>query len=152
MRPGPATRAAFVRGFLLGGMTASARHDSARRSAAFAKARCRIRDLAITYLQPPRMASDLSCSEEHDGGGGRNARATSPRLRALSGVPPAIHPRESPAAAGSAAIIRKPRNSHVSLQPLSARSSFVATQKESALVKKLWRMSFPCGRRRKTKS
>src|ERR1700731_1640999 len=75
-----------------------------------------------------------------EGGGGRNARATTPRSRALSGVPPAIPPRESLAAAGSAAIIRKPRNSHVSLHPLSARSPFVAIQKECAVVQKLWRM------------
>jgi hypothetical protein len=64
--------------------------------------------------------------------------------------PPAIHPRESPAAAGSAAIIPKPWNSHVSLHSLSARSSSLATQKESAVVKKLWRMCLPCGRLRKT--
>ena len=87
-----------------------------------------------------------------EGGGGRNARATSPRLRALSGVPPAIHPRESPAAAGSAAIIRKPRNSHVSLSTLSARSLRLARQKTSLVVQKLWTMIFFCGRRRKNKS
>ena len=36
-----------------------------------------------------------------------NARATSSRFRAFLECPPAIHPRESPAAAGSAAIIRR---------------------------------------------
>jgi hypothetical protein len=59
-----------------------------------------------------RLASGPVCSllqkaKEQIGGGGRNARATSTRLRAFLDFPPAIHPRESPAAAGSAAIIRQ---------------------------------------------
>jgi hypothetical protein len=47
---------------------------------------------------------------------------SSSRLRTFSGFPPAIHPRESPAAADSAAIIRQLRKLHVSLDPLSARN------------------------------
>jgi hypothetical protein len=46
-------------------------------------------------------------SQERDGGGGRNARATSRARARFLECPPAIHPRESPAAAGSAAIIRQ---------------------------------------------
>jgi hypothetical protein len=64
-------------------------------------------DLAIKDRQPLRWPAAPSCSEEQDfGGGGRNARATSSRSRAVLDDPPAIHPRESPAAAGSAAIIQ----------------------------------------------
>ena len=115
MRPGPATRAACSwfpvlpfspqgGGMMLLGPTAL------ERSAAFAKASCPCRDLAITSRQPLRWPAALSCSQlrrasSKNGGGGRNARATSPRSRAYLECPPAIHPRESPAAAGSAAII-----------------------------------------------
>jgi hypothetical protein len=55
----------------------------------------------------PAVASGPSCSEEQGGGGGRNARATSRACARFLECPPAIHPRESPAAAGSAAIIRQ---------------------------------------------
>jgi hypothetical protein len=41
------------------------------------------------------------------GGGGRNAQATSRAYARFLECPPAIHPRESPVAAGSAAIIRQ---------------------------------------------
>ncbi len=46
----------------------------------------------------------------------------------------------------------KLRNSHVSLNPLSATLLRPATQKTSALVQKLWTMRLPCGRPRKTKN
>jgi hypothetical protein len=46
----------------------------------------------------------------------------------------------------------KLRNSHVSLNPLSASLSRLATQKTCLLVKKLWTMRLPCGRPRKTKN
>jgi hypothetical protein len=44
------------------------------------------------------------------------------------------------------------RNSHVSLNPLSARLLRLATQKTSPLVQKLWTMCLPCGSPRKTKN
>jgi hypothetical protein len=112
----------------------------------------RIRHLTITNLQPPRLASGPICSVEQNGGGGRNARATS-RARARSlGSPPGNSPSRITAAAGSAAIIRQAQELHVSLQTLSARSLRPARQKPCIVVQKLWRMIFPCGRRRKTKN
>jgi len=147
MRPGPATRAASYVVSCLAEWPLQP--DSARRSAAFAKARCRSVTLGPRIDNRHGWPAAFPAPKSRRGGG-RNARATSPRLRALSGVPPAIHPRESPAAAGSAAIIRKPRNSHVSLPTLSARSLRLARQKTCAVVKKLWRMRLPCGRPRKT--
>jgi hypothetical protein len=53
------------------------------------------------------------------------------RLRAFSGFPPAIHPRESPAAAGLPQSFRKLRNSHVSLNSLSNR--LIATRNTKTL-------------------
>jgi len=46
----------------------------------------------------------------------------------------------------------KHRNSHVSLNPLSATSLRLATEKTSLLVQKLWTMCLPCGSPRKTKN
>ncbi len=46
----------------------------------------------------------------------------------------------------------KLRNSHVSVNPLSAELLRPATQKSCALVQKLWTMRLPCGRPRKTKN
>jgi hypothetical protein len=46
-------------------------------------------------------------SEESNGGVGRNALGNQFALAHFPGFPPAIHPRESPVAAGSAAIIRQ---------------------------------------------
>ena len=46
----------------------------------------------------------------------------------------------------------KLRNSHVSLNSLSARFSPLAIQKNCAVVQKLWRMRLPCGSRRKTEN
>jgi hypothetical protein len=85
------------------------------------------------------------------GGGGRNARATSTRFHVCLEDPPVIHPRKSPAAAGSAAITRRAQEPHVSLDPLSLTTVRHTTQKGTALVKKLWRMRVLCGRVRKTK-
>jgi hypothetical protein len=81
--------------------------NSARKECRICQSPLPIRHLAVSNLQPPRLASGPIRSAEQNGGGGRNARATS-RARARSlGAPPVIHPRESPAAAGSAAIIRQ---------------------------------------------
>ena len=46
----------------------------------------------------------------------------------------------------------KLRKLHVSLNPLSATLSRLATQKPCPLVKKLWTLCLPCGRPRKTKN
>jgi len=102
----------IARGFLFlpwsplgGGMTALARQPS-QRSAAFAKASCR----RVISRSPSRnrCGGQRSAPVRRTGvGGGRNARATRPRSRALPECPPEIHPRESPAAAGSAAIIQQ---------------------------------------------
>jgi hypothetical protein len=91
-------------------------------SAAFAKAGC-TRDLAITQRNRCGGRQPIP-THERDRGGGRNARATSTRSRASPECPPAIHPRESPAAAGPAAIIRQAQKTLTfSLQPLSVRTS-----------------------------
>ena len=59
---------------------------------------------------------------------------------ALLECPPEIRPRESPAAAGSAAIIRQAQEPHVSLNTLSGTLSRSAIQKAASLVKNLWTM------------
>jgi len=56
---------------------------------------------------PLRLASGPNPLQGEGWGGGRNARATSSRSRAVPECPPMIHPRESPAAASSAAIIQQ---------------------------------------------
>src|ERR1700678_4434136 len=111
MRRRPATRAASSVDPLTrlirhsrGGMTLLARQPS-RRKAAFAKASC-TRDLAITQRNRCGGRQPIP-THERDRGGGRNARETISRLHAFPECPPAIHPRESPAAAGPAAIIRQ---------------------------------------------
>jgi len=76
-----------------------------------------IRHLAMTKMQPLRRPAALFSlllpapkskrATSRVGGGGRNARATSRARARFLDDPPAIHPRESPVAAGSAAIIRQ---------------------------------------------
>jgi hypothetical protein len=98
------------------------------------------------------VASGPFLLHERDGGGGRNARATSTRLRAFPECPPAIHPRESPAAAGSAAIIRRAQERLTfSMKPLCSSLLRGATGNNLWLVQKLWTMRLPCGKTRKTK-
>lgn len=98
------------------------------------------------------VASDPPASQSKNGGGGRNARATSSRSRTFwKSSPPAIRFRESPAAAGLPQSSSKLKNSHVSLHPLSSTSFGAAIQKAASLVKKLWTITLPCGITRKTK-
>jgi hypothetical protein len=126
-------------------------HQRSRGSAAFAKAG-RTRDLAITKRN---RCGDRQPTPTHerDRGGGRNARATSSRSHAVPECPPAIHPRESPAAAGPAAIIRQAQKTLTfSLQPLSVTTPLPATKKQPALVRKLWTKSLACGNPRKTEN
>jgi hypothetical protein len=77
------------------------------RSAAFAKAGCRSVTLRSPICNRQGWPAALSCSEEQNGGSaatpGQPVRA---HARSLDS-PPAIHPRESPAAARSAAIIQQ---------------------------------------------
>lgn len=111
MRPeGQPPSSRIVRGFLpsprhrgRGAMTASARQRS-RRSAAFAEAVCRF-VISRSRLRN-RCGGQQPFLLARRGGGGRNARATSRAQRALLDVSPATRSHESPAAAGSAAIIR----------------------------------------------
>src|SRR5271165_2350456 len=91
-------------------------------SAAFAEASCRFMilrstNLAIEKISRSRTRNSCAgqqpfpapCSKESGAGWGRRPQrpGNQSRLRAFSGGPPTIHPRESPAAAGSAAIIRQ---------------------------------------------
>jgi hypothetical protein len=157
MRPGPATPAAssvdlptrLIR-HSRGGMMLLARQRS-RGSAAFAKAGC-TRDLATTMRNRCGGRQPIP-THERDRGGGRNARATSSRSHAFPICPPAIHPRESPAAAGPAAIIRQAQKTLTfSLHPLSARTPPPAMRKQPMLVRKLWTKCLPCGNPRKTQN
>jgi len=122
-----------------------------RGSAAFAKAGC-TRDLATTKRNRCGGRQPIP-THERDRGGGRNARATSSRSHAVPVCPPAIHPRESPAAAGPAAIIRQAQKTLTfSLHTLSVRTPPPAIKKRSTLVRKLWTKSLPCGNPRKTET
>ena len=97
------------------------------------------------------VASDPVLLRRADGGGGRNARTTSSRLRTFSGFPTGNSLsritgyrwlcRNHPASSGNFTfrwIHSQPETLHL------------ATQKLRHLVKKLWRMTLPCGRMRKT--
>ena len=133
-----------------GGMMLLARQRS-RGSAAFAKAGC-TRDLATTMRNRCGGRQPIP-THERDRGGGRNARATSSRSHAFLICPPAIHPRESPAAAGPAAIIRQAQKTLTfSLYPISARIPPPAIRKQPTLVRKLWTKCLPCGNPRKTEA
>jgi hypothetical protein len=111
-RPGPATRAASyvvscsALSPLSGGMTASARQRSKGVPPHLPKpvadpSPCDHESTTATVGQRP-------CPAPRSRMGRRPQRlGNQSRLRAFSGFPPAIHPRESPAAAGSAAIIRQ---------------------------------------------
>jgi len=91
-------------------------------------------------------------SQERDGGGGRNARATSRACARFLEVPRrfTLENRRLPLALPQSS--GKLRNSHVSLNPLSARLLRLAIQKTSPLVQNLWTMCLPCGSSRKTKN
>jgi hypothetical protein len=154
MRPGqPPDR--IVRGFLPAEspigveMTASARQRSNR----VPRLPTRVADPSSCDPESAlaTLASSCPCSEEH-GGEEAATPGNQSRSRAFSGFPPAIHSRESPLPLALPQSSGKLRNSHVSMHPLSARSSRTATQKPRTVVKKLWRMRLPCGSQRKTKN
>jgi len=92
-----------------GGMTASARQRSRPEratSAAFAEAGCRSARSRDRASATAATASDPFLFRRTVGEEAANTRATSGAHRALVRRSPTIHPRESSAAAGSAAIIR----------------------------------------------
>ena len=125
MRLRPATRAAFLRGFLRCLITAWRRNDrfgpaalalSRATSAAFAKASCpflisRSKDLAITNWQAcGGQRSVLFRAQRATNRWGREAAMPGQPValaRVFWNVPGDSPSRESPAAAGSAAIIRQ---------------------------------------------
>ena len=95
-------------------VTAERRNDrfsptAFRRNAAFAKASCNPRS-CDHERQPLRWPAGPLLFQER---GRRPQRPGNQSRIRVSGNPPAIHPRESPAAAGSAAIIRQTQDSHV---------------------------------------
>jgi hypothetical protein len=110
--------------------------------------------LATAALASGSFPARASRSEEQAarqvGGGGRNARATSRARARFLERPPATCFRLSPAPLALPQSSGELRNSHVSLNPLSARLLRLATQKPRPLVQKLWTTSLPCGSPRKT--
>jgi len=167
MRSGPATQTAFVRGFLLGLVTAWWRNDcfsrpALQKSAAFAEADCRfviVRSRTCNRCGGQRV---LSCSllpaqknKEQRAGWGRKA-ATPGQPVALARVFRyvlrrfTLESRRWPLALPQS--FGELRNSHVSLNQLSPTLLRLATQKSCVVVQKLWRMRLPCGRPRKTKN
>jgi hypothetical protein len=120
--------------------------------------------VAIAILQPRRhccgWSATLPCSrflaalasrpKSASGMGRRPQRpGNQSRSRALLKLSPAIHPRELPAAAGSAAIIRQAQNITSSLVPLSITFPHAATRDSISFVQKLWTLRLPCGSMRK---
>jgi hypothetical protein len=156
MRSGPATRTAFLRGFLLclsphgGGMIASARpHSSECR---ICQSELPIRHFAITNLRPLRWPAVLPAPRSKVGEEAATPGQPVALARVFWNVPRqfTLENRRLPLALPQS--FGKLRNSHVSLNPLSARLFGLATQKSSAVVQNLWRMRLPCGRLRKTKN
>lgn len=85
--------------------------------------------------------------------GGRNARVTATRSRALFDFPPRQFTLENcQSATGVTAIIVRQavRIATYSLHPLSGRMLRPAIKKHFPLVQKLWTMRLPCGRLRKS--
>lgn len=97
----------------------------------------------------PQIPAARSAPKSKRGGGRKPGQPVA--LSAFLEVSPATRSRESPAAASSAVVIRPSQEPHVSLNPLSVRSPFPATQKTTTFVKKLWTPGLPCGSPRKSK-
>ena len=87
------------------------------RGAACAEARLSTGDRAITNLEPLRCKQLCLALKSKTGGGGRNARATSLRLRAILEVPLGDSLSRITAAARSPQSSGRARNHHVSLKP-----------------------------------
>jgi hypothetical protein len=81
-------------------------------------------DLSITSLELGGRQQPLSPLPREQVGGGRNARAPVRARAHVRNIPRRIHPRESPVAAGPAAIIQQDSGTFTfSLPTLSARSA-----------------------------
>lgn len=72
-----------------------------------------------------------------------------PALTRVSGLPPAIHPREPPATAGFAVRPAGLKASRFRCHTLWGRTSRPATEKLRPVVKKLWTTKLLCGTLRK---
>ncbi len=148
----------IVRGFLLCLITAERRNDRfsptaiERSAAAFAKASCGSVTLRSRIDNRHGWPAALSCSEKQNGGGGRNAWATSRACARFLDSPRQFTLENHRLPLALPQSFGKLRNFHVSLQTLSARSLRPATGKSAVVVQKLWRIEHPCGRQRKTKN
>ena len=164
MRPGPATRTAFVRGFLLCLITAWRRNDRfspaslalfQATSVAFAKASC---PFVISRSRSGKLCGGqrpvpVRCSRATHRVGEEAAMPGQPVALARSLEVPRRFTLENhrlPLALPQS--FGKLRKLHVSLNPLSASLLRLATQKTSPVVQKLWTLRLPCGRPRKTKN
>ena len=102
----------IFRGFLLclshrggGAMTASA--NSARKECRFRRSQLPIRHLAITHPQPLRWPAARPAPRSKEGEKAATPGQPVALARVSGSIPPAIRFRKSPAATGSAAIIRQ---------------------------------------------
>jgi len=162
MRSGPATQTAFVRGFLLCRVTAWWRNDcfsptALQKECCICQSQSPVRHLTITNPQPFTVASGPSpafCFKEQRARGEEAATPGQPvaLARVFWSVRQrfTLENRRLPLALPQS--FGKRRNSHVSLNLLSARLLPLAIQKTCAVVQKLWRMRLPCGSRRKSKN
>jgi hypothetical protein len=157
MRLGPATPAALLVDFL---------SCHCRRRSGGATLVARQRSQGVPHLPKPTQIRDPKIAKpqsrggqrpipltERDGGGGRNARATSTRSRAFQNVPrqftlenhrlPLALPQYHPASTGKLTF---------AMNPLWDSLSRAATGNTHRLVQKLWTTILPCGKARKTKN
>jgi len=137
-------------------VTAERRNDrfdptALARSAAFAEAGCR----SVTL--PPPTCNRCGCQQpvpaRQEGEEAATPGQPVSRLRAFPECPPAVHSRESPVVAGSAAVIQQAQERPRFAEPNSpADRRRPQQEKSTTLVQKLWTTSLPCGRPRKTKA
>lgn len=157
MRSGPATQTAFVRGFLLCLITAWRRNDrfgptALPKECRICQSQLPVRHLAITNRQPLRWPAVRPAPKSRVGEEAAMPGQPVALARIFWSVPRqfTLANRRLPLALPQS--FGKLRNSHVSVNPLSARLLRPATQKSCALVQKLCRTRLPCGRARKTKN
>ena len=135
MRPGPATPSRIVRGFLPrlrrregSAMIASARQRS-NGSAAFHQSQLPIRYLAIANRQPLRLASGLLSLRRAEWGRRPQRPGYQSRSRAFLDFPRQLTLENHRLPLALPQSFGKLKNSHVSLNPLSASLFRPATQK-----------------------
>jgi hypothetical protein len=124
----------------------------AQASASFAEAQLQTSHFAMT--DPQLCGWPAACLLLRRATRGRRPQCPGNQSRSARfwKFPPAIHSRELPVTADSAAITWPVRNSHVSLITLSVRLLQPATQKALAIVQKLWTSRLPCGSHWKSKT